>query len=288
MGSLSTAFTVLFAISFCHLLNDMMQSLLPAIYPTLKTDFHLSFTQIGLVTFTFQITASLLQPLVGLYADRRPMPFSLPIGMVFTPQAPGSGCTSSANCTPGSVVFDLTAPGSTGSPTEAAVQGKRGASPIFALGAWSGGPTQWGGLWLGSSAGPSSTNYTIIGDGAASTILNAPTYIYSYIGNAAQTILTSTAFYPANDLGLSVGSSLDRWSAVWSQAGITGGTSTSGNGATFYVEGEAGKSGTTTYNGGPVVVEGGNASGSTPPAWPPAPPCSASGSKACASVASRP
>ncbi len=80
----ATVFTVLFAISFVHLLNDMMQSLLPAIYPTLKTDFHLNFTQIGLVTLTFQLTASLLQPLVGLYADRRPAPYSLPIGMVFT------------------------------------------------------------------------------------------------------------------------------------------------------------------------------------------------------------
>jgi len=80
----NTAFTVLFAISFCHLLNDMIQSLLPAIYPTLKSDFHLSFAQIGLVTLAFQVTASLLQPLVGLYADRRPMPYSLAIGMVFT------------------------------------------------------------------------------------------------------------------------------------------------------------------------------------------------------------
>jgi len=79
-----TTFAILFAISFCHLLNDMMQALLPAIYPSLKTSFHLSFTQIGLVTLAFQLTASLLQPAVGLYADKRPMPFSLPIGMVFT------------------------------------------------------------------------------------------------------------------------------------------------------------------------------------------------------------
>src|SRR5580698_7024509 len=79
-----TSFTVLFAIGFCHLLNDMMQSLLPAIYPTLKTQFHLSFTQIGLVTLAFQCTASMLQPVVGLGADRRPMPYSLPVGMVFT------------------------------------------------------------------------------------------------------------------------------------------------------------------------------------------------------------
>jgi FSR family fosmidomycin resistance protein-like MFS transporter len=79
-----TTFAILFAVSFCHLLNDMMQSLLPAIYPALKTSYHLSFTQIGLVTLTFQLTASLLQPAVGLYTDRRPLPFSLPAGMVFT------------------------------------------------------------------------------------------------------------------------------------------------------------------------------------------------------------
>jgi len=75
---------VLLAISFCHLLNDMMQALLPAIYPTLKAEFHLSFAEIGLVTLAFQLTASLLQPAVGLVADRRPMPYSLPGGMVFT------------------------------------------------------------------------------------------------------------------------------------------------------------------------------------------------------------
>ncbi len=79
-----TVMAVLLAISFSHLLNDLMQSLLPAIYPVLKAKFDLSFGQIGLLTLTFQITASLLQPLVGLYTDRRPLPFSLPIGMGFT------------------------------------------------------------------------------------------------------------------------------------------------------------------------------------------------------------
>ena len=63
----NTTFAVLFAIGFCHLLNDMMQSLLPAIYPTLKTQFHLNFTQIGLVTLAFQCTASLLTPGVGCH-----------------------------------------------------------------------------------------------------------------------------------------------------------------------------------------------------------------------------
>src|SRR5690348_15876149 len=80
----NTVFSILIAISFCHLLNDMMQSLLPAIYPNLKLQFGLSFVQVGLVTFSYQITASLLQPLVGLYADRRPTPLALPGGTLFT------------------------------------------------------------------------------------------------------------------------------------------------------------------------------------------------------------
>ena len=79
-----TSFTVLFAIGFCHLLNDMMQALLPAIYPTLKTQFHLNFAQIGLVTLVFQCTASLFQPVVGYFADLKPMPYSLALGMVST------------------------------------------------------------------------------------------------------------------------------------------------------------------------------------------------------------
>jgi FSR family fosmidomycin resistance protein-like MFS transporter len=77
----AAAFPVLFAISFSHLLNDMIQSLLPAIYPILKQNYALDFGQIGLLTLAFQITASLLQPMVGLYADRRPLPYSLACGM---------------------------------------------------------------------------------------------------------------------------------------------------------------------------------------------------------------
>jgi FSR family fosmidomycin resistance protein-like MFS transporter len=80
----TTAVGILAAISFCHLLNDMIQSLLPALYPMLKGAYSLSFTQIGLLTFTFQFTASLLQPLIGAYADRRPRPYSLAVGMGFT------------------------------------------------------------------------------------------------------------------------------------------------------------------------------------------------------------
>jgi FSR family fosmidomycin resistance protein-like MFS transporter len=79
-----TAFSVLAAISFCHLLNDMMQSLLPALYPMLKSSYSLSFGQIGVLTFTYQITASLLQPLIGRYTDSQPRPYSLPVGMGFT------------------------------------------------------------------------------------------------------------------------------------------------------------------------------------------------------------
>ena len=63
---------MLFAVGFCHLLNDMMQSLLLAIYPRLKTQFHLNFAQIGLVTLAFQCTASLLQPVVGYFSDKKP------------------------------------------------------------------------------------------------------------------------------------------------------------------------------------------------------------------------
>jgi FSR family fosmidomycin resistance protein-like MFS transporter len=79
-----TAFSVLFAISFCHLLNDMIQAVLPAIYPNLKAEFHLSFAQVGLVTTAFQCTASLLQPWVGYLSDKRPAPYSLAVGMIVT------------------------------------------------------------------------------------------------------------------------------------------------------------------------------------------------------------
>ncbi|MCW2255830.1 FSR family fosmidomycin resistance protein-like MFS transporter [Providencia alcalifaciens] len=79
-----TVFSILTAISFSHLLNDMIQSLILAIYPLLQSDFSLSFAQIGLITLTYQITASLLQPIIGAYTDKYPQPYSLPIGMGFT------------------------------------------------------------------------------------------------------------------------------------------------------------------------------------------------------------
>ena len=79
-----TIYPILFAISFSHLLNDTIQSLIPAIYPILKSNYSLSFAQVGLITFTFQMAASLLQPFVGSYTDRKPQPYSLATGMGFT------------------------------------------------------------------------------------------------------------------------------------------------------------------------------------------------------------
>ena len=79
-----TSFSILGAISVSHLLNDMIQSLILAIYPLLQAEFSLSFAQIGLITLTYQLTASMLQPLIGLYTDKHPQPYSLPIGMGFT------------------------------------------------------------------------------------------------------------------------------------------------------------------------------------------------------------
>lgn len=79
-----TTFAVILSLSFCHLLNDMMQSLVPALYPILKDSYALSFGQVGLITLAFQCTASMLQPVVGLYTDKHPQPYSLMVGMGFT------------------------------------------------------------------------------------------------------------------------------------------------------------------------------------------------------------
>lgn len=79
-----TVYSVLFSIAFAHLLNDLMQSVIPSTYPILKQNFNLSFTQVGLITFVFQFTASLLQPFVGFYTDKKPKPYSLVAAMVFT------------------------------------------------------------------------------------------------------------------------------------------------------------------------------------------------------------
>ncbi len=79
-----TVFSILFSISFAHLLNDLLQAVIPAVYPILKQNYNLSFSQIGLITFSFQFTASLLQPLVGFYTDKNPKPFSQIYGMIFS------------------------------------------------------------------------------------------------------------------------------------------------------------------------------------------------------------
>ena len=83
-GVRNSALGILFALSFCHLLNDSIQALIPAIYPLLKDSFSLSFTQIGLITLTFQMVGSVFQPIIGFYTDRHPKPYSLVIGMGIT------------------------------------------------------------------------------------------------------------------------------------------------------------------------------------------------------------
>lgn len=93
-----TVYSVLIALSVSHLLNDTLQSLIPAIYPIVKESLKLNFTQIGLITLVFQLSASLLQPLVGLYTDKKPQPFSLAIGMSFT--LSGLVCLSFASSFP--------------------------------------------------------------------------------------------------------------------------------------------------------------------------------------------
>lgn len=79
-----TVFSILFSISFAHLINDLIQAIIPSIYPILKESYHLSFTQIGLITFAFQFSASILQPFVGYYTDKHPKPFSQLYGMLFS------------------------------------------------------------------------------------------------------------------------------------------------------------------------------------------------------------
>jgi FSR family fosmidomycin resistance protein-like MFS transporter len=79
-----TVYPILFTISIAHLLNDLVQSVIPAVYPLLKDNYLLSFTQIGLITLTFQSSASLLQPMVGIFTDKKPLPFSLAIGMALS------------------------------------------------------------------------------------------------------------------------------------------------------------------------------------------------------------
>ena len=79
-----TMYSILFSISFAHLLNDLIQAIIPSVYPILKENYQLSFSQIGLITFAFQLSASLLQPFVGYYTDKYPQPFSQIYGMLFS------------------------------------------------------------------------------------------------------------------------------------------------------------------------------------------------------------
>jgi FSR family fosmidomycin resistance protein-like MFS transporter len=81
VSSQGAVFPILISLGFCHLLNDLMQSLIPALYPMLKSQLHLDFAQVGMITLAFQLTASLLQPTIGIYTDRKPQPYSLAIGM---------------------------------------------------------------------------------------------------------------------------------------------------------------------------------------------------------------
>jgi len=82
--AVGATFTIILSLSFCHMLNDLMQSLVPALYPILKSSYGLSFGQVGLITLAFQFTASMLQPVVGLYTDRHPQPYSLTVGIGLT------------------------------------------------------------------------------------------------------------------------------------------------------------------------------------------------------------
>jgi len=84
VGLQSTVYPILFMICFSHLLNDLMQSVIPSLYPIIKEKYNFSFAQIGIITFTYQITASILQPMVGFYTDKKPQPLSLPIAMLCT------------------------------------------------------------------------------------------------------------------------------------------------------------------------------------------------------------
>lgn len=79
-----TVYSILFSIAFAHFLNDLIQAIIPAVYPILKQNYHLTFSQIGLITFSFQLSASIFQPLVGYYTDKYPKPFSQVFGMIFS------------------------------------------------------------------------------------------------------------------------------------------------------------------------------------------------------------
>ncbi len=179
----ATVFPILFALSFSHLLNDTIQSLIPAIYPLVKASYHLTFSQIGLITLTFQLAASLFQPFVGRYTDKKPQPYSLAIGMGFT--LTGLVTLSLANSFP-LLLFSVALVG-TGSSifhpeasrmAHAASGGRKGlAQSVFQLGGN-----------FGSSIGPLLAAWIIVPKGQFSVIwfsaiaLLAIT-VLSYVGN---------------------------------------------------------------------------------------------------------
>ena len=179
----ATVFPILIALSFSHLLNDTIQSLIPAIYPLVKASYHLTFSQIGLITLTFQLAASLFQPFVGRYTDKKPQPYSLAIGMGFT--LTGLVTLSLANSFP-LLLFSVALVG-TGSSifhpeasrmAHAASGGRKGlAQSVFQLGGN-----------FGSSIGPLLAAWIIVPKGQFSVIwfsaiaLLAIT-VLSYVGN---------------------------------------------------------------------------------------------------------
>ena len=115
-----TVFAVIAGVSVAHLINDIMQSLLTAIYPILKENYGLDFVQLGLLTLTFQCTASLLQPIIGIYTDKRPLPYSIAAGMASPSRCSRSAAISarpSARCLPPSWSCRTASSRSSGSPS---------------------------------------------------------------------------------------------------------------------------------------------------------------------------
>ena len=200
-----TLFSVLFAISFAHLLNDLIQAIIPSVYPILKEKYDLSFTQIGLITFAFQFTASILQPFVGYYTDKHPKPFSQVYGMVFS--LLGIICLSFAN-TFSWIILAVCLIG-TGSAifhpesariSNAASGGKRGlAQSIFQVGGNFG--TALGPLLVALIVAPNSQKYILWFVIAAVIALGIISKIaYWYRDHLIRKTHTSTLFFDFHDL----------------------------------------------------------------------------------------
>lgn len=188
---------VLAAVTFCHLLNDMVQSLLPSLYPILKTTFRLDFGQVGLITLTYQVTASLLQPFIGQYTDRRQIPRLLPIGMTFTllgvvllAVAPTFGLllTAASFVGMGSAVFHPESSRIAG----LASGGRHGlAQSIFQVGGSS-----------GTAIGPLLAGFLVLGRGMASVAwFSVPVFLGIVV------LLYVSSWYKANDASPSIDTS---------------------------------------------------------------------------------